>query len=154
MQPTHITSIAESAITNALSCAGSSLTIAPELPATTLATQCYSGMFNGCTSLNYIKALFIELPSIEYTKNWVWGVNGRGTFIQNGSASWWLMGHNGIPNPDWTLQYEGESTTAENAKASALDEAFTVEIVSRMSINFTIPPQIQKYVCDLCVLCG
>ena len=28
-----------------------SLTIAPELPSTTLASYCYNGMFGGCTSL-------------------------------------------------------------------------------------------------------
>ena len=33
----------------------SSLTTAPELPATTLAGNCYNGMFNGCTSLKRIK---------------------------------------------------------------------------------------------------
>ena len=32
-----------------------SLTTAPELPATTLDTNCYSYMFNGCTSLKRIK---------------------------------------------------------------------------------------------------
>ena len=32
-----------------------SLTTAPELPATTLNTNCYSYMFNGCTSLKRIK---------------------------------------------------------------------------------------------------
>ena len=35
----------------------SSLTTAPELPATTLAGDCYNGMFNGCSSLTSAPAL-------------------------------------------------------------------------------------------------
>ena len=35
----------------------SSLTQAPELPATTLADSCYSGMFKNCTSLTQAPAL-------------------------------------------------------------------------------------------------
>jgi hypothetical protein len=37
-----------------------SLTQAPELPATTLASGCYSYMFNGCTSLTQAPALPAE----------------------------------------------------------------------------------------------
>ena len=53
------------ATTLAESCYGSmfrgctSLTHAPELPATTLATNCYRSMFNGCTSLTHAP----ELPA-------------------------------------------------------------------------------------------
>ena len=38
-----------------------SLATAPELPAEALIDYCYEYMFNGCSSLNYIKALFIEM---------------------------------------------------------------------------------------------
>ena len=34
-----------------------SLTVAPELPATTLQPNCYSSMFNGCTSLTTVSIL-------------------------------------------------------------------------------------------------
>ena len=43
----------------------SSLTTAPELPATTLANYCYSGMFSGCTSLTEAPAL----PATELANN-------------------------------------------------------------------------------------
>ena len=42
-----------------------SLTTAPELPATTLASMCYSTMFNGCTSLTTAP----ELPATTLTSN-------------------------------------------------------------------------------------
>ena len=51
-----------------------SLTTAPELLATTLVSGCYSYMFSGCTSLNYIKAMFTTTPSTSYMNNWVSGV--------------------------------------------------------------------------------
>ena len=73
------------------------LTTAPELPATTLANSCYNKMFNGCSSLNYIKAMFTTTPSSSYTYNWVYGVAATGTFVKNSSASWDLIGDNGVP---------------------------------------------------------
>ena len=41
----------------------SSLTTAPELPATELVNGCYNGMFNSCTKLNYVKAMFTTDPT-------------------------------------------------------------------------------------------
>lgn len=125
-----------------------SLIVAPILPALTLANYCYSYMFEGCKDLNYIKALFTSLPTIRCTEGWVRGVNRRGTFIQNGSASWWLLGQNGIPNPKWRLQYEGTSTIAENARMAALSEAFTTEIISFMPLRFAIPAGIGTWGLD------
>jgi hypothetical protein len=80
-----------------------SLTTAPVLPATTLASSCYNGMFRGCTSLNYIKAMFTTEPSTNYTENWVNGVSATGTFVKNSTASWTTTGVNGIPT-GWTVQ--------------------------------------------------
>ena len=65
-----------------------SLTTAPELPATTLATYCYYSMFQGCTSLNYIKAMFTTTPDTYYMNNWVDGVASSGTFVKNSAATW------------------------------------------------------------------
>ena len=80
-----------------------SLTTAPVLPATTLATYCYSGMFQGCTNLSYIKALFTTTPSSTYTGSWVDGVAANGTFVKSSSASWTTRGVNGIPS-GWTVE--------------------------------------------------
>ena len=55
-----------------------SLTTAPELPATTLATYCYQQMFYGCTSLSDIKVYFTAWGS--QTTNWVNGVAASGVF--------------------------------------------------------------------------
>jgi hypothetical protein len=80
-----------------------SLTTAPELPATTLANQCYESMFSGCTNLNYIKAMFITTPSKTYTRNWVSGVAASGTFVKNSAATWTTTGTNGVPT-GWTVE--------------------------------------------------
>lgn len=80
-----------------------SLTTAPVLPATTLISNCYESMFDGCTSLNYIKAMFTTTPSNTYTNNWVKNVAANGTFVKNSAAQWYVTGINGIPN-GWTVQ--------------------------------------------------
>lgn len=92
----------------------SSLTIAPELPATTLASACYNGMFSNCTSLtqapelpatrlvsgcywlmfqgckklNYVKAMFTTNPTYGIITNWLKNVSTTGTFVKNTAATW------------------------------------------------------------------
>ena len=47
-----------------------SLTTAPDLPAATLVRSCYYRMFANCSNLNYIKALFTTTPpSTPYDTN-------------------------------------------------------------------------------------
>jgi hypothetical protein len=60
-------------------------------------------MFAGCTSLNYIKAMFTTTPSTTYTNNWVSGVASTGTFVKNSAATWNVTGTSGIPT-GWTVQ--------------------------------------------------
>ena len=80
-----------------------SLTAAPELSATTLVDSCYYGMFYGCSNLNYIKCLAVNGINTTYsTYNWVSGVPSNGTFVKASSASW-PAGNNGIPS-GWTTQ--------------------------------------------------
>ena len=78
-----------------------SLTTAPELSAETLAQSCYMEMFSGCTSLNYIKCLAINIQSDNNTADWVNGVAASGTFVKAPSMTTWPDGANGIPN-GWT----------------------------------------------------
>ena len=78
---------------------------APSLPATTLVSGCYSGMFYDCKSLNYIKALFTTTPSSSYTNLWVSGVKANGTFVKNSAATWNVTGDSGIPS-GWTVLTE------------------------------------------------
>ena len=99
-----------------------SLTTAPELPATTLVNSCYgavemmpgvymlNGMFEGCSSLNYIKAMFTTEPSGTYLAKWVTGVSENGTFVMNSAAEWNpedYRGENGIP-VGWTVETASE----------------------------------------------
>jgi len=60
-------------------------------------------MFNGCSSLNYIKALFTTTPSSSYTGNWVSGVAPTGTFVKSAAATWNVTGNNGVPT-GWTVK--------------------------------------------------
>ena len=75
----------------------SSLTTAPEIP-NIYANMSY--MFNGCTSLNYIKCLVDDVAYIG-RQYWVRGVSRTGTFVKSTNATW-TTGDSGIPN-GWTV---------------------------------------------------
>lgn len=78
-----------------------SLTTAPALPATTLATLCYYYMFNNCTSLNEITVHFNSW--IDGTTNeWLYNVSPSGTFNAPIVLSD-IRGTSNIPT-NWTLQ--------------------------------------------------
>lgn len=84
-----------------------SLTTAPELPATTLSYYCYYFMFYGCTSLNSITCLATNISAGDCTTNWVNGVASSGTFTKAASMTSWTTGSNGIPS-GWTTQDASE----------------------------------------------
>lgn len=91
-----------------------SLTTAPELPALrfqnqyTSFTNCYRSMFQWCTGINYIKAMFIEDIGVDTwgypynTHDWVDHVASSGTFVKNQNAIWNYYGVSGIPT-GWTV---------------------------------------------------
>jgi hypothetical protein len=79
------------------------LRTAPELPATTLAKDCYVGMFYDCTNLNYIKCLATNISANNCTGNWVSNVSSTGTFIKDANMTSWTTGNSGIPR-NWTVQ--------------------------------------------------
>ena len=81
-----------------------SLTTAPELPATTIYNRSYFAMFRGCSKLNYVKALFTDIPSNSLSL-WLDGVSETGTFIKSKDATW-SNTDAGIPT-GWTVQVEG-----------------------------------------------
>ncbi len=64
-----------------------SLVQAPELPATKLVAVCYAGMFQGCTNLNYVKAMFTTMLPTSLN-NWLKDVSTTGTFVKNAAATW------------------------------------------------------------------
>lgn len=80
-----------------------SLVKAPELLATTLVSNCYSNMFDGCTRLNYIKCLATDISASGCTTNWVRNVASTGTFIKADTMNNWTIDSvDGIPI-GWTL---------------------------------------------------
>ncbi len=80
-----------------------SLTKAPELPATTLAEGCYQKMFNKCTKLSRIKVAFTDWGT--GTDNWLEGVAENGTFVCPKKLSI-KYGENFIPE-GWKIVNEG-----------------------------------------------
>ena len=79
-----------------------SLTAAPELPATTLASGCYSSMFYGCTNLNYIKMLATDISATNCLDSWVRSVAASGTFVKADGVTI-PSGTSGIPE-GWTVE--------------------------------------------------
>jgi len=62
-------------------------------------------MFQGCSSLNYIKAMFLTTPSYEYTSMWVDGVPSEGTFVVNANAEWDTQSCSSYSIPcGWTVE--------------------------------------------------
>jgi hypothetical protein len=64
-------------------------------------------MFNRCSNLNYIKAMFTTIPSTSYTNDWVKDVSATGTFVKNSAAEWEVTGVNSIPS-GWTIETASE----------------------------------------------
>ena len=84
--------------------ASTKITQAPVLPAETLIDGCYGSMFDGCKKLNYIKAMFTTTPGTSYTVNWVRNVPSGGTFVKNSAATWAdTFGNNAIPT-GWAVE--------------------------------------------------
>ena len=80
-----------------------SLTQAPELPATTLVDGCYYYMFNGCSKLNYVKAMFTDVPlGVNPLSRWLINVSATGTFIKSKDATW--TNEQALIPSGWTVQ--------------------------------------------------
>lgn len=62
---------------------------------------CYYNMFNGCTSLNYVKCLADTTTGGAAFRNWLNGVAAAGTFVKHPDATW-PTGRDGIPD-GWTV---------------------------------------------------
>lgn len=74
----------------------------PDLLPTTLSHTCYYQMFNGCTSLKYVKCLAIDISATSCTSNWLKDVSPTGTFVKAASMNDWPTGDSGIPE-GWTI---------------------------------------------------
>jgi len=88
------------------------LTEAPRLPIKNINyAHSYDYMFNGCTNINYIYALFTTIPddNRSITTKWVENVASTGIFVQNINATWGISGstyarNSGLPS-GWTVIY-------------------------------------------------
>ena len=72
------------------------LTAAPALPATSLTTSCYNSMFYGCTSLKSVTCLATNISVTGCTNNWLNNVATGGTFYRAYGVAW-SSGASGIP---------------------------------------------------------
>lgn len=78
-----------------------SLVSSPDLLATATYPGCYRWMFNGCSSLNYVKCTMSYYNS-ERTFMWMNGVPATGTFVKKSGVTWG-SGESGVPS-GWTIQ--------------------------------------------------
>lgn len=67
-----------------------SLVNAPVLPAISLPyrSNCYGHMFDGCSRLNYVKAMFTSINGSDNIYYWLRNVGSGGTFVKNSEATW------------------------------------------------------------------
>ena len=72
----------------------------PALPATSPVSNCYENMFRGCTNLKSVNVMLNPNNSTAYTENWLNGVASTGTFTCKNGATW-PSGASGIPS-GWT----------------------------------------------------
>ena len=59
-------------------------------------------MFDGCTSLNYIKCLATDISASNCTFGWMNGVSSTGTFVKHPNMNDWTTGSSGTPS-GWTV---------------------------------------------------
>lgn len=78
-----------------------SLTTAPVLPATTLANNCYYKMFQGCSSLSSVEVNFTDWST--GTPNWLTGVAASGTFTCPAALDTTTRDGTHVP-ADWTIE--------------------------------------------------
>lgn len=102
-----------------------SIVTAPDLLAQTLVTSCYEGMFNNCLSLTYIKCLARDISAISATTAWTTYIKTYGTFVQYANVPW-ETGANGIPTR-WTVVKEGLSNP--DISCDGLNVTITCETV-------------------------
>lgn len=70
---------------------------APVLAVETLVQGCYGGMFSGCSHLNYIECYATDISASASTHGWVSQVSPTGTFVKESNMEDWTIGISGIP---------------------------------------------------------
>ena len=85
---------------------------APELPALILTDSCYFQIFKGCSLLNSVKCLAVDISADLCTYQWLQNVAETGTFVKNAEMDAWSTGYNGIPS-GWAVE-QAIPTSIEN----------------------------------------
>lgn len=80
------------------------LTTAPDLVAAHVVGQSYGGLFDGCTSLNYVRCLATSFDNKQDLGDWLHNVSATGVFIKGGVVDY-PRGASGIPT-GWTIDRE------------------------------------------------
>ena len=80
-----------------------SLSSAPALPATELYSSCYQNMFRGCTSLSAMDVKFTAWSPSSATDNWLSGVAATGTFKCPADLDTTISDVSHIPS-GWTVE--------------------------------------------------
>ena len=83
-----------------------SLTRAPDLPARTLSEYCYQLMFAYCRELQHVKCLATDISANACLEKWLEDVASTGTFIKAPGMNAWPVGMSGIPE-GWTVLDDG-----------------------------------------------
>lgn len=111
---------------------------APVLPAKTLVSKCYEGMFASNPSLKEVKYFANVAPQEAYCANWVYSPSwaSNGTFHKNGYASWSRPSSSYLPSSwsivDYTFSAEQRSYTLKGEGGSV---EIPVKSVSRYTIT-------------------
>lgn len=108
-----------------------SLTAAPELPANTLVDYCYFGMFQGCSNLSSITCLATDISAYDSTSYWTSGVAANGTFTKAQGMDDWSVGINGIPS-GWVVY---PPDVYEGSYKLTMSDGTVVENATATSIN-------------------
>ena len=90
-------------------------------------------MFKGCTKLNSVTCLATDISATDCTTDWLSGVAATGTFTKAAAMTDWTVDSaSGIP-AGWTVQNDGEVTTAIPLTLEAVSSAATVSFQNKAS---------------------
>jgi hypothetical protein len=93
------------------------------LPAPTLVSECYRDMFNGASLLNSVVCLATNHSASNCTTNWLKSVSSTGTFVRPSDVSWNTNNVSAIP-PGWSAQDTGIDPIFQDGGAFEGEEVF------------------------------
>lgn len=79
------------------------ITASPVLPASTLVDRCYFAMFVSCFYINRVDCYAEDISATNCTYAWLSNAPNSGVFVKSASMSSWPSGTSGIPS-GWTVE--------------------------------------------------